>query len=572
MDLGGKVERRATLDCGTGPICEFVSPYGVDVTVGVESTYNWYWLIDAMQERGIPCVLGHALYMSRKMSGKHKSDGVDAQGIADLLRTNQFPLAYSYPPAMRGTRDLLRRRHMLVRRRAGTLTHFQCTLHQEGCTEPLRNRLQYKSTRDGLVKLARSADTRKILESDLVYIKGLDALIDDLEKTVLEKADAHNPKHLRSLRTMPGCGDITALTILYEVHTIDRFSRPQQFCSYGRVVRADNSSAGKDYGGSSSDKIGNAHLKWAFSEIGAAMLRVSAPVRLWWSAQSGEHGKVGAHARLRHKIALAVHSMLKHDTVFDVKKFLGEEYMGTVEQASPSHNGTRTPTTPREPNGVIGAAPPVPIASEHIPSQPHTPPVKQISIVNEHPSSGTTPLKKRGRPALPRDASGNIMSLSSSKRSSDNTGPASAAHQGKEKSGPDSKPSLRIAPPASSVARNQLHGESPRRGRPPLPRDTQGRIIRHGDNRAPVAVSTAIAPPCEPSGQWKPQQIANHLSSLPQGDLANLLLSLLSNLTTGAASPAHNWSSQGPGSSSQPPSRLIGAAPVVSTATTGAQG
>jgi len=129
MDLEGKIHRKGTVPCELPRLMELLGPYAGDVTVGVESTYNWYWLIDALHRVEVPYVLGHALYMSRKMSGKHKSDGVDAQGIADLLRTNQFPLAYSYPPEMRGVRDLLRRRHTFVRRRAGTLTHFQCSLH-----------------------------------------------------------------------------------------------------------------------------------------------------------------------------------------------------------------------------------------------------------------------------------------------------------------------------------------------------------------------------------------------------------------------------------------------------------
>lgn len=563
MDLGGKVERRATIPCEVPKVLELLAPYGRDVTVGVESTYNWYWFIDALGRAEIPCVLGHALYMSRKMSGKHKSDGVDAQAIADLLRTNQFPLAYSYPSEMRGVRDLLRRRHTFVRRRAGALTHFQCSLHQEGCIEPLRNKLQYKSTRDSLVELAGSADTRKMLQSDLEYIKGLDVLIDDLEKTVLQRALRHNPTHLRALQTIPGCGEITALTILYEMHRIERFRTPQQFCSYCRVIRADNSSAGKDYGGSSNDKIGNADLKWAFSEIGVAMLRVCSPVAYWHQKQAQEHGKTGAHARLRHKLALAVYSMLRHDKVFDLEKFVGKQHMAQTEQAEPGRKAPPVSRAEPQPGEAIDTA-----ASagngEGVETQSES--IVDISHAARQSNAAVQAEKKRGRPALPRDSQGNIIRQSPQVTTADK-GPASAAHQREEKSGPNSKPSLTTAPPASRSLTTTSHGpercvEAPRRGRPPLPRDSHGRILRTvAATPAPGLTNTPTM-----NTQTKEEVPLQHLlrerlAGFSQADLSNLLLSII---TTGAANPAHNWSSPGP-ETSRLPSRLIGAAPVASS-------
>lgn len=154
-----------------------------------------------------------------------------------------------------------------MRHRAGTFTHFQCSLHQDGCIEPLRKKLQAKSTRDSLVRLGRGADLQKMLTVDLDYIGSLDAIIDDLDKTILQWAEHHNPKHLHALMTMPGCGETTALTVLYETHTIRRFRSPQCYSSYCRVVRADNESAGKSLGASSNDKIGNPYLRKAHRPI-----------------------------------------------------------------------------------------------------------------------------------------------------------------------------------------------------------------------------------------------------------------------------------------------------------------
>jgi transposase len=168
-----------------------------------------------------------------------------------------------------------------------------------------------------------NVDLQKILTTDLEYIAALDTMIDNLDKTIILKAIRHNRKHYEALQTMPGCGVATALTILYETHTIQRFRTPQRFSSYSRVVRAANESAGKDLGSTSNDKIGNPYLKWAFAEVGQSMIKNYPEICAWRRNLAAVHGKAKAHARLRHKIAVAVYFMLKHDKVFDMKRFLG---------------------------------------------------------------------------------------------------------------------------------------------------------------------------------------------------------------------------------------------------------
>lgn len=155
---------------------------------------------------------------------------------------------------MRAVRDLLRRRIFFARKRAATFTHFQNTLHQQGYIEAMRNKLQYKSTRNTLLQKTDNEDVQKILEADLEYIAALDKLIDRLEKDIIKKAFQHNRKHFEALQTIPGCGDITALTVLYETHTIERFSSVQKYSSYARVIKAQNSSAGKNLGSTKNDK------------------------------------------------------------------------------------------------------------------------------------------------------------------------------------------------------------------------------------------------------------------------------------------------------------------------------
>ena len=92
--------------------------------------FSWYWLADWCRDEKIAFVLGHALYMKAIHGGKAKNDKIDSKKIAQLLRSGNFPLAYVYPKEMRGTRDLLRRRTFLVRRRAELLAHVQNTFRQ----------------------------------------------------------------------------------------------------------------------------------------------------------------------------------------------------------------------------------------------------------------------------------------------------------------------------------------------------------------------------------------------------------------------------------------------------------
>jgi transposase len=385
MDRDGKIVKTKVIPCQPVALLEFLDPWKKEITVGVESTYNWYWLMDTLKDHGFLCVLGHALYIKRKMSSKHKSDPVDSRGISDLLRTNQFPVAYDYPPQMRGVRDLLRRRRFFVTGRAGTFTHFQNSLHQDGCIEPLRNKLQYKSTRGSLVKLTENEDVQRILNTDLEYIGALDTIVDKLDKIIIAKARFHNEKHFDLLQTIPGCGEITALTVLYETHIISRFRTPQCYSSYCRVVRAENASAGKNLGGTSNDKIGNPYLKWAISEIGQSMLRYYPQVNEWWTKQAVLHGTVCAHGRLRHKIAVSIYLMLKNDTVFDMKKFLGIQ----DRKENPAHSGTETSGQTSEPS-VLNEHPSGPLATR----QKKVRTRKQTNTLSERASLHTTGMRK----------------------------------------------------------------------------------------------------------------------------------------------------------------------------------
>jgi transposase len=248
-----------------------IAPFRDDLVVAAECMFAWYWLADLCAEEDIPFVLGHALYMKAIHGGKSKNDKIDAYKIAALLRGGTLPQAYVYPRKMRSTRDLLRRRLHLVRKRGQLLAHIQNTNSQYNLP-PIAERIAYAKNRDGLAERFDDTSVQKSIAVDLELIAHYDALIRSLELFLVRHAKAHDQDTFFLLRSIPGVGKVLALTILYEIHTIRRFPRVQDFVSYCRLVKCPHSSAGK-LRGTGGAKIGNAHLKWAFSEAAVLFLR-----------------------------------------------------------------------------------------------------------------------------------------------------------------------------------------------------------------------------------------------------------------------------------------------------------
>jgi transposase len=253
-----------------------------DLVVGAECMFTWYWLADLCLDEKIKFLLGHALYMKAIHGGKKKDDKLDSEKIARLMRGGTFPLSYVYPREMRATRDLVRRRMFLVRRRSELLAHVQLT-NQQYNHDPFEKMLQYASNRDVLDRFEQPS-VRLSVEADLKTVDHYDKLLTQLEKDLVRQATLHDPRVCRLLRTIPGIGKILSLVLLYEIHTIDRFPSVGDFLSYARLVTPKQTSDGKVTGHSGA-KIGNVHLKWAFSEAVLWMLRNSDDAKAFLSAR-----------------------------------------------------------------------------------------------------------------------------------------------------------------------------------------------------------------------------------------------------------------------------------------------
>jgi transposase len=322
LNQEGEVLLHRNMKAGPDPLLQALAPYREDVVVCVECLFTWYWLADLCAREGIPFVLGHALYMKAIHGGKAKNEKIDAHKIAVLLRGGMLPQAYVYPAERRATRDLLRRRMSLMRKRAELLTHVQQTNHQYNLPE-IGKKIAYKANRDGVAERFPDPAVQKSIEVDLALITYYDRLLTNLELDLVQTAKAHDAQTFFRLRSIPGVGKILALVLLYEIHDIHRFPRVQDFVSYCRLVKCAKESAGKRYG-TSGKKIGNAYLKWAFSEAAVLFLRNNPAGQKYLARLEKKHGKGKALTVLAHKLARAVYYMLKRDTAFDLDKFFHE--------------------------------------------------------------------------------------------------------------------------------------------------------------------------------------------------------------------------------------------------------
>jgi transposase len=315
------VAARANVAASPAAVLGALAPFRGDVALACECMFAWYWLADLCHEQEIPFVLGHALYMKAIHGGKAKTDKIDARKIAVLFRGGMLPQAYVYPQGMRETRDLLRRRTFLVRRRAEALAHLVNTNSQYN-RPPLAKKLAYAQNRAELDLPSRFSDpsVKRNVELDLALIDGYDEQIRAVELYLTRAAKVDDPQAYARLRSIPGVGPVLGLVMLYEIHDIRRFPEEGQFLSYARLVRCAHESAGKKKG-TGGNKIGNAHLKWAFSEATCLLLRSSERAKAWLARREKKHGKKRALGALAARLGRAVYHLLRKGEAFDEQRF-----------------------------------------------------------------------------------------------------------------------------------------------------------------------------------------------------------------------------------------------------------
>ena len=329
MDQAGEILLHRNMPTDAEHLGRTLSRFGDDKVVAVECVFNWYWIADYCEDHNIPFVLGHAYYMKTIHGGKVKNDRLDSKKIAMLLRGGMLPHGYVYPREMRAARDLLRRREYFMHHQSELLTHIQNTNTQynypafEKSLGPAANRVD-------VAERFTDPNVRKSVETDVYLLEVYHRVLLDLEAQIKREVKHHDPVALAMLRTIPRVGPILALVILYEIGNIHRFPTVGQFISYSRLVKCSHESAGKRVKGKN-NKIGNGHLKWAFSEAAVLFLRGNKRAQQAHQKRVNKYGKAKALSILAQNLGRTVYYMLKRKEPFDARRFFGD---GVAEPAA----------------------------------------------------------------------------------------------------------------------------------------------------------------------------------------------------------------------------------------------
>jgi len=295
---------------------KLVAPYLHSLTVVCECCYNWYWLADACSDADIEFVLGHALYLKHIHGGKNKNDKIDSEKLAHLLRTNLIPSSYVYPRERRPMRGLLRQRMSYVWERATLLGHLQMNQQSEGLAPVAKGGHNRDVWEERILSHYSDPLHKLAVKCDMDLIRSYDYRIELIDQRLAEQARRVFSRDFALIKTVPGIGRVLALTILFEIDTIERFPTVKDFVSYCRLVKGSVASAGK-VKGLCGGKMGNPYLRWAFGQAAVICKRNHPLLTPYAEMLVSKHGKFKGNAILANKLGRAVYFMLQKGTAFD---------------------------------------------------------------------------------------------------------------------------------------------------------------------------------------------------------------------------------------------------------------
>ena len=317
LDEQGQVVYRKRLPNDAAVILEAVAPYQ-EAFVGlvVESTYNWYWLVDALMETGYLVHLANTAAIVQYSGLKYSDDDSDACWLARLLRLGMLPEGYIYPKDERAVRDLLRRRSRLVQQHTANLLAIQNLFARNRGRSLSANEVKRLSA-EAVNRLLPDPNQALAVQSTLLAMRGQEAAIDLLEREAL--AQVRLRPAYRHLLSVSGIGQVLGLTILLETGPITRFAAPGHYASYCRCVGSERLSNGK-LKGRGNTKNGNKYLAWAYLEAANFAVRYNAVINRYYQRKRAKTNGVVAIKTIAHKLARACYHILRDGTDFDVAR------------------------------------------------------------------------------------------------------------------------------------------------------------------------------------------------------------------------------------------------------------
>jgi len=321
MDETGKRIFKKRLPNDLEVVLQALEPFrdGLGSGIAVESTFNWYWLVDGLNKHEYRVRLANPAAMEQYNGLKNTDDETDAFFLAELSRLGILPEGYIYPKEDRPVRDLLRRRLLLVHQKTAHTLSFQNLVARERGEQISGSHIFKLSPGDVATMFT---DPRLVLmgQTNIEAIAFLGKQIKNIEKAVLDEIKL-KPEY-EKLLTVPGIGKILAFTIMLETGDINRFKKVGNYTSYCRCVRSARLSNQKKKG-ENNRKNGNKYLSWAYVEAANFIRRFCPEAKNWYQRKLSRSKKVVATKALASKICKACYFIIKDQVDFDVKKMFG---------------------------------------------------------------------------------------------------------------------------------------------------------------------------------------------------------------------------------------------------------
>jgi transposase len=324
VDMEGKRVFDRRLPCELESVLKALKPFKKRLEkIAVESTYNWYWLVDGLQDHGYPVVLANPAAMEQYDGLKHADDKSDGFFLAEMLRLNILPTGHICDRAVRPTRDLLRRRMGLVQKGTSLILSLKS----------LHTRMTGRDLGTGRIKGLEPQDAEKLFEHpadqlitrlDLQLVEQLGRSIQAIEAAIL--ATVKNLPDYQALQTMPGVGKILGMTITLETVDPKRFASAGNYASYCRCVDSRRLSNGKKKG-ENNGKCGNKYLAWAFVEAANFAQRHDAACRKFYDRKKAQVNGIVATKALACKLAKAAWHMMSRNTDYDAGRMFSQVKM-----------------------------------------------------------------------------------------------------------------------------------------------------------------------------------------------------------------------------------------------------
>jgi transposase len=303
-----------------GQIRSALEPHREELAgVVIESTYNWYWLVDGLMDAGYRVHLAHPSAIKKYEGLKYSGDFADARYLGHLLRLGLLAEGYIYPREERGARDLARKRMQLVRYRTAQILSIENILARQTGAR-MSGEAVKRLTAEQVEELGFMPDVALALQANRAVSQALGQQIEALEKRLKERVRLRD--EFKLLKSAPGIGEILATTIMLETGTVERFAKVGNFSSYCRCVDSLRESNDKKKGEGNA-KNGNKYLAWAFVEAANFARRHCPPAKSFYERKKRKANAILATKALAHKLARACYHMLREHKPFDVSRCFG---------------------------------------------------------------------------------------------------------------------------------------------------------------------------------------------------------------------------------------------------------